>query len=282
MGKKSVVVEIMEKRLSPYDFQYVDYNNLIWTFSREVEGVEQYIAIQKSQWENSYALNLYVYGVGLPIYRTKELINDPKYNWDFLSFNNQQDQREVLNKLLDVAEKYGIDKLNELANEKKVMVESPKPTTQMYKKLYEENAVLMKQFMSRINAVDLPEADILQLLKKELEEIQGEMYEDIQDKLVELASVYGNMLIKKLGGRWEYVKSSGKASVDIPLFCRCNILVDFIEAWQKGEENLIIKNFNHKCNEVINWVRQCRALYGEDWQPPETKYKMSLDNYGKI
>ena len=63
--------------------------------------MEQYIVIQKSQWENSYALNLYVYGVGLPIYQTKELTNDPKYNWDFLSFNNEQDKREVLNKLLD-------------------------------------------------------------------------------------------------------------------------------------------------------------------------------------
>ncbi len=119
MGKKSVVVEIMEKRLSPHGFQYVSYNNLIWTFSRGVEGVNQFITIQKSQWENSYALNLYVYGVGLPIYRTKELTNDPEYNCDFLSFNNEQEQREVLNKLLDVAEKYGIDKLNELANEKK-------------------------------------------------------------------------------------------------------------------------------------------------------------------
>ena len=58
MGKKSVVVEIMEKRLSPHGFQYVSYNNLIWTFSREVEGVNQFITIQKSQWENSYALNL--------------------------------------------------------------------------------------------------------------------------------------------------------------------------------------------------------------------------------
>lgn len=27
MGKKSVVVEIMEKRLSPHGFQYVSYNN---------------------------------------------------------------------------------------------------------------------------------------------------------------------------------------------------------------------------------------------------------------
>ena len=116
------------------------------------------------------------------------------------------------------------------------------------------------------------EEDILQLLKKELEELQGEMYEDIQNKLVELVSVYGNMILKKLGGRWEYVKSRGKAGVDIPLFCRCNNPVDFIEAWQKGEENLIIENFNHKCNEVINWVRQCRRLYGKDWQPPETKY----------
>lgn len=163
MGKKSVVVEIMEKRLSSYGFQYVGYDRLIWTFSREVEGMDEYIAIQKSQWENSYALNLYVYGVGLPIYRTKELTNDPEYNWDFLSFNNEQEQRDVLNKMLDVAEKYGIDKLNELANEKKVMVEPPKPTTQMYKKLYEENDVLTRQFMGRISVADLPEEDILQL-----------------------------------------------------------------------------------------------------------------------
>lgn len=63
--------------------------------------MDQYIAIQNSQWENSYALNLYVYGVDLPIYQSKELTNDPEYNWDFLSFNNEQVQREVLNKLLE-------------------------------------------------------------------------------------------------------------------------------------------------------------------------------------
>lgn len=35
------------------------------------------------------------------------------------------------------------------------------------------------------------------MLKKELKEIHGEMYKDIQDNLVELVFVYGNMLLRE-------------------------------------------------------------------------------------
>ncbi len=235
MGKKSIVVEIMEEKLSPYGFHYAAYENYRWRFSREVEEITQAIVIQGGHWENDYTLEI---NVGNRPYKLKEITNDPEYNLDFLNFNNEEEQKAVLNKLLDAAEKYGINKLDELTKEKKFI----QPTAQMYKKLYKENSVLTQQFINRNNAVDLMEEDILQLLKKELEVRHGETYMDMQDKLVELSSVYGNMLIKKVGGRWRYTKNDGRTGVDIQVFCWCDVLEDFIEAWQQNEENKIIEN----------------------------------------
>lgn len=116
---KSVVVEIMEKRLSPYGFQYVGDDYLLWIFSRETKGMTQYIAMQKNRWEDAYALNIYAHGEGLPAFKSKDLSNEPEYEFRFFLFNNEKERIAVLNKLLDIAEKYGIDKLNELTKKEK-------------------------------------------------------------------------------------------------------------------------------------------------------------------
>ena len=106
--------------------------------------------------------------------------------------------------------------------------------------------------------------------------MRGETYEDVQDKLVELASVYGNMFIKKVGGRWEYNSYNGGmiTNVDIPLSPGYPILTIIIDAWQKGEENLIIDKYDNICRPIVDWVRGRRKSQGEDWQPPRAKYKI--------
>nr|WP_314465175.1 hypothetical protein [uncultured Clostridium sp.] len=122
----------------------------------------------------------------------------------------------------------------------------------------------------------LKETDILQLLKKELKELRGETYEIVQDKLVEIASVYGNMLIKKLGGRWKYNKHIAKTGLDITLCRWINVLEVFDETWQKGKEDLIIEEYNYRCSRVIPWVSNCRKLYGEEWQPPSASAEWEI------
>lgn len=186
----------------------------------------------------------------------------------------------MLNKLLDVVENYGMNKLTELTKEAKTNpdpIELLQPTIQMYKKLYKDNSALTQQFMSRITAAGpIKETDILQLLKKELKELRGETYETIQDKLVEFASVYGYMLIKKLGGRWKYNKRIAKIGLDITLCRWINVLEVFIEAWQKGKEDLTIEEYNYRCSRVIPWVSNCRKLYGEEWQPPSASAEWEI------
>lgn len=117
---KSVVIEIMKKRLSPYGFRFAWYEYLLWTFSREAEGVTQCIAIQKSRWEDAYALNIYIHGVELPTSQSKDLTNESEYKFEFFHFSSEEERIIVLNKLLDIAERYGINKLNKLTKESRI------------------------------------------------------------------------------------------------------------------------------------------------------------------
>ena len=85
--------------------------------------------------------------------RSREITDDPNCELDFLPFHNEEEQIVVLNRLLDVVEQYGLNKLEEKAEEaketKKEMEEWLYPTPEMYKKLYEENSVLAQKFIEK-------------------------------------------------------------------------------------------------------------------------------------
>jgi hypothetical protein len=268
MGKKSIVIEVMKKRLSPYGFQYAVYEGYRWRFSREKDGLIESVVIQKSYWGNDYTLEM---DNDCWFGRSQEITGDPNCKLDFLPFHNEEEQIAVLNRLLDLVEQYGLKKLEEKAEESKAKIKEMEewlyPTPEMYKKLYEENSVLTQKFIEQHNADKLSEEDMLLLLKKELEKVKEVSYESVQDKLIELASVYGNMLIKKVGGRWDHLVFNGITSVDITLLRQCDILKDMVRIWQREDAELILNDYYNNCNEIIKWVRACRKSHGEDWQP---------------
>ena len=268
MGKKSIVIEVMKKRLAPYSFQYADYEGYRWRFSRKVDGLIQSVVIQKSYHGNDYTLEMdngYWFG------RSKEITGDPNCKLDFLPFHNEEEQIAVLNRLLDLVEQYGLKKLEEKAEESRAKIQEMEewlyPTREMYKKLYEENSVLTQKFIEQHNADKLSEEDMLLLLKKELEKVKGEPYEEVQDKLIALASVYGNMFIKKVVGRWKYTESDGLSGVDITLYHWRDVLQELVRIWQREDVELILNYYYDNCNGIIKWVRTCRKSHGEDWQP---------------
>lgn len=277
MGKKSIVIEVMKKRLASYGFQYADYEGYRWRFSREVDGLMQSVVIQRSYHGNDYTLEMdngYWFG------RSREITDDPNCKLDFLPFHNEEEQIAVLNRLLDLVEQYGLKKLEEKAGESKTKIKEMEewlyPTTEMYKKLYEENSVLTQKFIEQHNADKLSEENMLLLIKKELEKVKGEPYEDVQDKLIELASVYGNMFIKKVGGCWKYIESDGLSGVDITLYHWRDILQELVRIWQREDVELILNYYNENCNGIIRWVRSCRKLHGEDWQPSSAYAKWKV------
>ena len=85
MGKKSIVIEVMKKRLAIYGFKYADYEGYRWRFNREVDRLIQSVVIQKSYHGNDYTLEM---DNGYWSGRSREITNDPNCNLDFLPFHN--------------------------------------------------------------------------------------------------------------------------------------------------------------------------------------------------
>lgn len=265
MGKKSIVITIIEEKLSPYGFHYTKYQGGRWTFSREVEGISQNVFIHKGMWgDNEYLLEISTSASPTPL-RIRDFVKSSIYHTDFLEFHGEDERKKVLELIGDIVIRYGIDKLNEL----NVMEEHCEITTEMHIKLFEEHESLINKFMDEYGLSDMTEDDVVPVLREEWESMLEIEYEQARNKLVELAAVYGTLLINRMGGIWEYSSKYKTTSIHkIPLFVSYPILEIIVELWEKKESGLIIKKYGNDVMYFLRWVTNCRQAYGPDWQPP--------------
>lgn len=261
---KNIVVKIMEERLSEYGFRYEKYEACRWTFSREAKEIKQYVVIQKDIWgDSSYILEVYTSTPGRSL-RVRELVKDKKYNSDYFNFQNEDERIAVLNEIADIVIQYGIDELNKRSIPVKIYC----PTDMMNQKLYEDQAILTQNYCKKHNIAELSENDILPLLKKDLEECYEDTYEQVQGKLVELSAVYGNLIMSKIGGQWQYDKRLKSVSLESkPLYPGYPVLSLFVSFWQEKNADRMVKNYMYTVLGYQDWVLQCKQKYGEDWEP---------------
>lgn len=255
---RNIVVKIMEERLGEYGFRYEKFESCRWTFSREVEGIKQNVVIQKDIWGDS-AYILEVHGL-----RVRELVKDKKYTSDFFEFKNDDERVAVLNEIADIVIQYGIDELNK----RSIPVKRYAPTDAMNQKLYENNYILTQNYIKKYNINQLSEKDVLPMLKKDLEECYDKTYEQVQEKLIELSAVYGNLIINKIGGQWKYDKINKIAYFDCkPLYVSYTVLSLFVSYWQDKNADQMVKNYVDTTIGYQEWVLQCKKAYGDEWEP---------------
>lgn len=231
--KKGIVVEVIEQKLLPYGFVYSGYESLRWTFSREVNGKKQYVVIQKSNWGDEYCLEINEK-------RIRE-ITENSYLRDFRGYKDAEEQQKVLEDLCEIVIYYGLEKLQ---NDNKPEALA-KPSKEMHQKLYEQNAILTRQFMERYHYTSLDNEGILLSMQSEMNATLDRDFEEIQDKLVELAAVYGNLIIQSMGGEWTYDVTDNTTDVRNTLagICTFFVLRDIVRWWNTKEKECIIREF---------------------------------------
>lgn len=232
--KKSVVIEIMEQKLSPYGFKYSEYEILRWIFSREVNGQAQYVAIMKSNLGDSYYLEMGVSRYDLSSHRIPDITGNPKAVQD-MDYHNEEEQIQVLKELGDIVIYYGLEKLNSMKTVQ--LKESYVITAEMYNKLFDEKEALTQNFLERHQLKELLDDKILSALEQEEEQLQGKEYEEVQDKLIELAAVYGNLIVASMGGRW--TSSDDNTFLrQVPIRYRVFPLKDIVRTWEYKMESI--------------------------------------------
>lgn len=270
--KRNMVREIMEKKLSPYGFAYVGYELLCWTFAREMNGVKQYVVIQKSNWGDSYYLEIYTSSNQYPL-RIPEITGDLT-KFENLDYHNETEQREVLNELADIVIKYGLERFNTIKP-----VKIYKATPEMHQKLFEEEKNLTKNFLQRHQYESINDERVLMILQQEINMLQGKEYEEVQDRLVELAAVYGNLVIESMGGEWE--NRNGKTYIgQVPLHFRIHVLLEIVRGWAKLNDNVVVLWYTDSLESLYSYIDNGRKTNGSDWLPP--KLKRGLINMEKL
>jgi len=278
MTKKNLILDIIGEKIKEYGFTYgldKGYRGVgIWGFRRDVDSITQIIIIHKHRFTKALFLEFSTTAWGKGLVRANEIIPEGKYSnyygqWDY---ENDDDFKNILLEFTEIIEKYGIDKLNEMSVEDKVI-----PTIEMTSKLIASPKTLSEQFIkqSHLYVENTSKENILKwfdLIQQKLNEIRDEPYENVQGALTEMAAFVGEQLRKELGGEWMQWKVDPRSVMITGLnsYLMTNYLPldNIIEGWK---------------NQNIKNLRQ-QYLYIMDGKLPMTteqmiEYANSQDKY---
>ncbi|MBQ9926731.1 MAG: hypothetical protein IJO65_02030 [Lachnospiraceae bacterium] len=260
---KSIVIRTIEDKLSAYGFTYINYNSCRWTFCREIDGISQNVVIQKDVWGGkTYRLELNS-SVHQKILGLSDLSDDLRYCLDEIEYKDEKEQVAVLGEICDLVIKYGLDKSNNVVGVRR----KHEVTSDMERKVFEENTLMTQNFLDRNRLCSLNRRDIFPIMKKELEEIYKKPYEQIVDKLLELAAVYGNMIIEVIGGSW-----NDRGIERQPFYKGYPVLKRLVTAWEEKKAEILVRTFVAIVQQYQKWVKNCLKQFGKI---PQTMDKWS-------
>jgi len=203
MQKKKIVQNVLGTRLKPFGFTYDSYICGRWQLKRVNEnGVEQYIVVDKSRWDNSIRLSLST-SVQINDIHTRHITDDPMYQEDYISYSDDNDFASILEMFSDFVIKYGLKKLEEIS----VPLFLFDADEYMHSTLFNDNIELANSFARKHNiTVSDSIEDILCLIKSLIVIDEEKVFSDSTKlMLLEIAAFFGNKIIETHGGSWALV-----------------------------------------------------------------------------
>ena len=245
-------------KIKPYGFQYKGFKHRRWTFQFEINNKIREIVVQKDLGSFQLELNF-----PCSNHKIGELFGDLKYHSTL--HKNDEELENLLNTLGDHFVKRLIPRLPELC----IPECAYQDTKEMHLKLYQEKDKLINQFLLRHQINSFYETDtIMQKLLQGAEWIKDKPFEEVENILVEMAAVYGTVIIQNIGGEWGeleqgYIKikelpSTTSYKSPIGIICRC---------CQKGGGKALAFDYTEIESEYRYWVAEQYRKYGKNWKP---------------
>jgi len=249
MKKKKIILDIVGKAIEKHGFIFDLENsrNGFWDFVREIDSIKQKIFIQKNNFAESLYLNFATsaWGHGRARAGTYSEIKLPQGEYsnvyDEWYYETEEDFKKILVEFVDIIEKYGLDKLNEMSIEPEVI-----PTLEMAKKLLSSHTGLSKHFIknNKLNIDEVSKGNVckwFEVIEQKFKDTKDEPYENVKDMLVEVAAFLGEQLRKEMRGEWKQwkenmrnvsvIKMNGYIHRSYP------ILSEVVEMWNEQDFN---------------------------------------------
>ncbi len=261
MLTKKVLMNTFGAKIAPYGFHYNGFQAHRWSFSRTINEEEQYVVVQRDiHGGTSFKLEL------------PRGLNENE-NLADLTYHCYEDDEELESLLNLLGDHFVVRVLPELAKPKERLPEYV-ITDEMYLWMENEKEKLAEQFMQRYG-LDWESSmdEVLGKVLSEVEQMRGKGFHGQKRKLVELASVLGEVFIRTIGGEWMWkpVRRQEEIIIGNVLFTEAAIrpLIVVCDGWREGAVS-VMEYYMAYLSDYRVWVAEQRDEYGSEWQPPQT------------
>lgn len=264
MFTKKILLSTFGAKIAPYGFEYAGIEaRRRYHFKRVVDGKEQSFVIQRDG--GSFQMEIYA--------DPKRGPEISKIFWD-LKWHRYRDDEElenILNTLGDHVVRRVIPMLPELSIPKPEYAYSV--TEDMYIRLEQEKEKLLQRFMERYRIDGIHEKDkLMEKLLRELERIKDMPFPETIETQIELAAVWGYIIIRDVGGEWVKVADAPRLEIR-----NCSVISNWenpletvSRCSQKGGGAVLAKRYITLVGKHRERVAAERRIYGNNWEPPGT------------
>lgn len=253
-------------KIEPYGFKYKGFQHRRWTFSIELDNKMRDIVIQKDS--GSFQL---IFEFPCDEYKAWELCGDLK--WHSIVHKTDEELEDLLNTLGDHFVRRVIPKLPELMLPEYAYLD----TEEMHLKLYQEKEKLISRFITRHQLSGFHETDTtMKKLLEDAEWVKDKPFEKVKNILVEMAAVYGTMIIQNIGGEWSELENGYIDIKKLPdmipsqsplkTVCRC---------CQKGGGKALAFDYAQIQSKYRYWAAEQYRKFGKNWKPLRPIIKMN-------
>ena len=245
--KKKFILDIVGESIKKYGFKYETDPGFrasdLWTFTRKVGSITQWIQVQhhRSNPELWLQFKTDSYGEGAIPHLAIDLIPEERRPLNGWIYRTEDDFKKILEGFVSIIVEYGFSKLEELSIEEEVI-----PQAHMGRKLLASYSELSQRFINENNIyAEWSPSNIqkwLSLFNCKIKETKDDPYTEVQDMLVQIAAFLGEQIRKEFGGDWSQGWKEGTVllerinSKQKPV---CLPLVSVVEAWKKGDIELL-------------------------------------------
>ncbi|MDE7249083.1 MAG: hypothetical protein K2N82_04195 [Lachnospiraceae bacterium] len=152
----------------------------------------------------------------------------------FVEFKNESEYKEILYSFCKILNQKGFAVLEE----KSKPTTEARPKKETYWKLYMEHDELNREYRKKYGLEDTESSlKCMQRIGDIILESTDQEFAEVEEMLIGLAAVYGDQLIKKMGGKWVWSEVHNSSGIDeMKNGSYANPLADTIFYWRRGEE----------------------------------------------
>lgn len=237
--KDKLIQEILGYFLQAEGFSYLMYDVQTWIFERKKRDVKQNICVH----DKGDSMRLYLQTNAyrqMPVF-DKKIVDREKYKGDRLGFweyKNDEEFAMILEIYKEALEDRGLQELERISEHATEI----RPTPESNRYLYEHHAELFEEYRLKLglDSGNLEVFAVMEVIKNELERLQGREFSNVLPNLIGLAAVCGETIVKSYDAKWEWRNNNETCWVEMPKL-GIYMLQTVINSWDKEPNKIIDK-----------------------------------------